>query len=367
MKLGRNDPCWCGSGEKFKKCHLGRDIETPPTLQEQIENLRNAKSALCLHPEASLGSCTEIIKAHSLQRAGQLESIAHDDKVYSCDVDLVHSIKSNGRRLPILVSTKAASVFTGFCGRHDKLLFRDIEEKPFELSRETVFLLMFRAQAREFYTKLYAINAESFVRKSDRGHSVSRQIVLQKKVFDPLYEGVRLGLEDGRARLNELNKIFLEKQISRVNYYALHFPSQSPFLTCGTFNPQHDVNSNFLQDISLPFPVSSIDLNILNVKDKCYVIFSWLDKDEVVERFVESIDNSDSKSLDLIALWTCFSYLENTFCNPKWWDGLSESQVATVETAMRYGIDVTLDLPFISYARFDKRLIDLGVPERFIS
>jgi hypothetical protein len=24
-KLGRNDPCWCGSGKKFKKCHLGKD------------------------------------------------------------------------------------------------------------------------------------------------------------------------------------------------------------------------------------------------------------------------------------------------------------------------------------------------------
>jgi hypothetical protein len=22
-KLGRNDPCWCGSGKKFKKCHGG--------------------------------------------------------------------------------------------------------------------------------------------------------------------------------------------------------------------------------------------------------------------------------------------------------------------------------------------------------
>ena len=21
VKLGRNDPCWCGSGKKFKKCH----------------------------------------------------------------------------------------------------------------------------------------------------------------------------------------------------------------------------------------------------------------------------------------------------------------------------------------------------------
>ncbi|MDQ3103464.1 MAG: SEC-C metal-binding domain-containing protein, partial [Actinomycetota bacterium] len=20
-KTGRNDPCWCGSGKKFKKCH----------------------------------------------------------------------------------------------------------------------------------------------------------------------------------------------------------------------------------------------------------------------------------------------------------------------------------------------------------
>jgi preprotein translocase subunit SecA len=25
-KLGRNDPCWCGSGLKFKKCH-GKDAE----------------------------------------------------------------------------------------------------------------------------------------------------------------------------------------------------------------------------------------------------------------------------------------------------------------------------------------------------
>lgn len=29
MKVGRNDPCPCGSGKKFKKCHLGRPVETP--------------------------------------------------------------------------------------------------------------------------------------------------------------------------------------------------------------------------------------------------------------------------------------------------------------------------------------------------
>jgi preprotein translocase subunit SecA len=22
QQIGRNDPCWCGSGKKYKKCHL---------------------------------------------------------------------------------------------------------------------------------------------------------------------------------------------------------------------------------------------------------------------------------------------------------------------------------------------------------
>ena len=26
--VGRNDPCWCGSGKKYKKCHLGKDSAT---------------------------------------------------------------------------------------------------------------------------------------------------------------------------------------------------------------------------------------------------------------------------------------------------------------------------------------------------
>jgi hypothetical protein len=25
-KLGRNDPCWCGSGKKYKKCHLEKGL-----------------------------------------------------------------------------------------------------------------------------------------------------------------------------------------------------------------------------------------------------------------------------------------------------------------------------------------------------
>jgi hypothetical protein len=31
---GRNDPCWCGSGRKFKQCHRGRPVQAP--LPERV-------------------------------------------------------------------------------------------------------------------------------------------------------------------------------------------------------------------------------------------------------------------------------------------------------------------------------------------
>jgi hypothetical protein len=42
--LGRNDPCWCGSGMKYKKCHLESDAKKTkrpgPGSKSHINHLR---------------------------------------------------------------------------------------------------------------------------------------------------------------------------------------------------------------------------------------------------------------------------------------------------------------------------------------
>jgi SEC-C motif len=38
-KAGRNDPCWCGSGEKYKRCHLDRDER----IERELRAVTNAK------------------------------------------------------------------------------------------------------------------------------------------------------------------------------------------------------------------------------------------------------------------------------------------------------------------------------------
>ena len=40
-ELSRNDPCWCGSGKKFKKCHLGKD--QPPPRPKPLDSHNNRR------------------------------------------------------------------------------------------------------------------------------------------------------------------------------------------------------------------------------------------------------------------------------------------------------------------------------------
>lgn len=47
-KFGRNDPCWCGSGKKYKRCHV--DVKTEWRLSDARANASNAAFAVSLTP-----------------------------------------------------------------------------------------------------------------------------------------------------------------------------------------------------------------------------------------------------------------------------------------------------------------------------
>jgi hypothetical protein len=59
-KLGRNQPCWCGSGRKFKQCHLNR-TELPP-LPERVAWLRRKTFA---YLERRGGAVASVIADHA--------------------------------------------------------------------------------------------------------------------------------------------------------------------------------------------------------------------------------------------------------------------------------------------------------------
>ena len=40
MKISRNEPCPCGSGKKYKQCHLGRDLNEGTPVEVQASRKR---------------------------------------------------------------------------------------------------------------------------------------------------------------------------------------------------------------------------------------------------------------------------------------------------------------------------------------
>src|SRR5213594_2263899 len=47
-KLGRNDPCHCGSGKKYKKCHLEADLRGRTTIHQPQSGLESSSASMAV-------------------------------------------------------------------------------------------------------------------------------------------------------------------------------------------------------------------------------------------------------------------------------------------------------------------------------
>jgi hypothetical protein len=176
-KVGRNDPCWCGSGEKYKRCHEDREKAAPVNpfaLEQQHKRILGKK--LCLHPEASERKCSgSIVKAHTVQRSGGLSRIAVDGHVLVFDSSIATMLANRGALVPERIGINRASTFTGFCGYHDSSTFVEIEQKPSQATPKQNTLLGYRGLCRELFVKSAAYEALPLLRQTDRGNGPSCQ------------------------------------------------------------------------------------------------------------------------------------------------------------------------------------------------
>ena len=149
-KLGRNDQCWCGSGKKYKHCHLDRERQAPLNPWDASEKIRNAfGTKICLAPEAWRNECSrQISRAHTVPKSGSLRQIVRDGHVYAFVPSQENLMKNDGVVMPELIGLNRASTFTGFCSHHDDAIFSPVEKQMFSSSQEQCFLLGYRSPRR---------------------------------------------------------------------------------------------------------------------------------------------------------------------------------------------------------------------------
>ncbi len=352
-KIGRNDPCPCGSGKKYKKCCLGKednpeftDIQNFSEIYKKVR--KEARFKECIHPNKS--SCSErIIGAHSIQNNKILAKISDNGKVYMpCPKpDLIFSLQNEYGR-------KEASVFTGFCGYHDKITFQPIEDHDFIGTDQQIFLYVYRAFALEYHKKQEAVRME--------------QIVFSNKpsIIDIPYRtiegktGFSMAVDDFEEEKELFDKAILNEQYDILTSIVWTFDGFSNFAATGGEAPQVDFDGRKIQDLLNPNVCAHhIYLCVFPEKDKTYAIIAWLKKyDDIFSTIKERLISTTEEERYNYINNTIPIITENIAIKPSSWNNLSK-QGKEEFTMLFLGLADLMEIDEKIINRFEKPSYDL--------
>lgn len=342
MKLGRNDPCWCGSGRKYKRCHLKRDKEIPITTQDVVIALKDAleKQKRCLHPSASPSTCSgEVIRAHTIQRGGSLNRIAQNNHIYCFIPDYPSMARNSGQIAPKLIGLRSASTITGFCSFHDNKTFEKIEKHPIGDDIEQHFLLGYRAICRETFFKRAAIDMLPFQQQLDRGKTEFEQLQLQMLLKD--WEvGARAGLREVERYKTTLDSMLLQEDYSKIAFYAFRFDSIPEVMCSGAYAPEFDFQGVQLQDLSdISRPLDYLSFSLVATGSGGIATFMWLRDSIAGYKLVQSLHSLEDSQIPHAIIRFVFEFFENNYFSPKWWHKLPAKVQKRISERAMSGVD----------------------------
>ena len=355
LKLGRNESCPCGSGKKFKRCCIDKingiddeDFSNPMNIKENYKKIRkSARIKQCLHPNK--GACSEkIISAHSIQNNKIIKQISNNGLVY------MPCPKADNPFLPMTeYGRKEATVFTGFCGYHDKILFQPIEDNLFVKSEEQIFLYTYRSFAVEYHKKQEIINMQQniFDKKPSLLH--------MPKGNNP-FLGMHLALNDFRPVKAKFDKALLDGKYDILTSVIWEFNQPVNFAGTGFEAMSRDLKGNEIQNLqNIQILAKHIFVTVFPESEKTYCIISWLkEKDDIFSEYFTQLQqlNEQQKRNYINNLLPMIS--ENIVINPKSWDMWEENKKNEFSSLI-WGMETLAETSGIIWDRLESPAYDL--------
>ncbi len=325
------EPCWCGSGKKYKKCHRLREQEKPYTLGELLKLQRKVfwRNRGCMHPLASPGSCTgNVIDSHTIQRKGPLERIVDQ----TGHVMHFEPNSNNGQVSAERIGWRKASIFPGYCSGHDSSLFKPIEQAEFTGEHSHCVLHAFRNVCNELYRKQALIESLEFQRTCiDRGVGLDRQINMQLSCTKSI-EGQKKSLEELNCIRSKFESAIIQGQFDTFESKCYFFKGDLNVVSSSAFQCEFDFAGNKLIDMwDLSLDAEMLAHSIINTRTGGAIVFTWLKDEKTPGTVVASFDDMPNDEKGDVFVQYCFVNCENTFFSEQWWNSLSQEQQSLIQ------------------------------------
>ncbi|MFT4014931.1 MAG: hypothetical protein QM682_16390 [Paracoccus sp. (in: a-proteobacteria)] len=268
------------------------------------EFLRSRTSGRCMYTPPGGQSCSgKAIDSHSVQGKGPLSSIAENGHVYAIQNGVVDGLPE-GRVVDFKrIGVRKASVFPGFCKRHDSELFKLAEQESFDFDEKIVCMLLYRTICREIVAARANLKYAKYIGMHDRGGIAAYQIYMRwKEVYEQHIWGQRAG-----------------------NFGAVCFELARPAPFCASvcFSPLATPNG-----VPLYIPVSPPFLGLFCGKfggKNLLVLGGFSDIFGARNAFLREVVEASQDRIGDIALKLSLEAGENVYFSPKWWEGLKDS------------------------------------------
>ena len=327
----RNEPydsCWCGSGKKFKFCHHAREHMKPFNFHHLYDRYnKELERRYCSYANATDQPCDgKFVKAHTIQENGGLKAIARDAHVYFLSTTRLKPQTKPGELVPCLKGIGRASIFPGFCAKHDHELFLPIEGKGCTIGPAEALLFSYRAFCLEAHYKQALLAISDCFFRFDEGAPVKNQEQLQNLAHN-LWRSAQRAEAATRSQKEGYQAKLETEDFVGFAYSWTRFNGLLPVVCSGAFLPDNDLMGIPLQRI--PYgkqAFEAVTLNVASFAGQSIIVFGWIGADEgPAARFVRSFDALDDQIKAAAATRLALEYLENSYISPNWWEALTET------------------------------------------
>lgn len=338
-KMGRNERCWCNSGEKWKVCHKDRELEQPMNIYAHLARVREELvDGYCSHPDTT--SCSQqVVKAHTIQRSIGLAAISECGHVLTPDAHFDRHSLRDGKPDLRRVGVNKASTFPGFCDKHDGETFREIEAVDATLTLRSIFLLSYRAIAFERFRKAAILRAGPLYRRLDCGLPFERQAEIQDLV-NVMRAGQERGLSDLDDWKTDYDARLMSGNLSGFHGYGVLFAGVLPAVAAGAWHVEYDFSGRQLQKLAHgDSPLQHVAFNLTVVSGNTLAAFGWVgDLEGPSKAFVDSFRSISvtKKANALVRL--SFEHLENVYVRPSWWERLNRQLRMSLQDRISSGL-----------------------------
>jgi hypothetical protein len=374
----RNDACWCGSGLKYKKCHLRREDQAPENpfaIRKNFFDLQKQEFCFC---ESDAANCSDVYAAsHSISKSGCLKLIAERSHVAAVEGDF-HFVRGREALYESLrvaeISTNKASTFRGFCSFHDAKLFAQLDRLDFRDPATFFWQLFYRAAAYEKYSKIIAVDFSDQVRLLDKG---ADRVIQQHVQFEANLAKWSNG--EGLKKLDSLMKslesICEAESLDQISYSYFLSDRRLPFAGVDCFQPSMTMDGHPLQRVNLILPeelfrfsppIHSVCIAAIPMKSSTLPSLCCLRREEKARQFMESVSAETDHIVDLF-LGAMMLSIENVFFTPSYLKALNKNSTSVLKRLFSLGIAEDIGVDDIRIARSLDLFKDVSIVERVLN